>query len=339
MRSRCFARQSSLDPLHFRFNRDKNSPGFTLPECDSPDVRRSKPDFASNTSEDSCVSSSSEHIDLGSGILESHNLAVVQPQLFNRGLKLESSKKGGPEYGSKSHLPEWAKLMESLQISVTADRRIFAAKLNVTQVTVSNWLTGKKEPRPEIYFRISRIWPDAPEVPLLLKRAADVSGLYQVRGFDDLIEKNKNSTDTRTKGYATSIPLLKHQSALGTSRQTNEKEIQEELIFPVSFCPNPEHTVCVKFIGDSMSPIIDDGYIIAIDTAQNKRERLYNHMIAARSPEGHIHIKWLRKAGKEDLLVPQNTGKRHQSEIFPPEDDQSGWKIIGKVLFWIGTPG
>jgi hypothetical protein len=62
-------------------------------------------------------------------------------------------------------------------------------------------------------------------------------------------------------------------------------------------------------------------------------------MVAARGPEGGVTIKWLRKVGKDLLLIPQNTSKRHQPVILTRGGEEgSGWHIVGKVLWWIGMP-
>jgi SOS-response transcriptional repressor LexA len=225
-------------------------------------------------------------------------------------------------------------------------QQTLAAKMNVTQGSVSNWLNGKKEPKPEMYFRMAKIWPDAPEMPLLLKRASDISGSFQVPGFEPMIGKRKPAAGTRRVKFgkltseAVELPLLKDPAATGTPRQVNEEEIEDYLPLPGSLCPHPEEMVCIKVQGDSMSPLLEDGYIVAVDTAQKDHSRLHGQMVAARDPEGGVTIKWLRLVGKQEMLLPQYTSKRHQPAVlsFGDDENETGWAVVGRVLWWIGMP-
>ena len=226
------------------------------------------------------------------------------------------------------------------------DRKAFGTKLNVTQQSVSNWLTGKKEPRPEMYYRMASIWPQGEQLPFLLKRAADISGSFQVPGYEPMIGKRKPAAGTRSVKFgkitsnAVEIPLLKDPAATGNPRQIDESDVDDYLALPGSLCPNPDAIVCIKVLGDSMSPMLEDGYIVAVDTSQTDRARLHGQMVAARDPEGGVTIKWLRLVGKQEMLLPQHTSKRHQPAVlsFGDDDNETGWAIVGRVLWWIGMP-
>ncbi|HET7871129.1 MAG TPA: S24 family peptidase [Terriglobales bacterium] len=244
--------------------------------------------------------------------------------------------------------PEWAahiaKLMKEQQLS----QRAFAAKLNVTQSSVSLWVLGKSEPKPEHYFRMAKIWPESSTIPFFLKRATDTSGAVQVKGLSQMLSSMKKPVvGTRRAGKGTfvsepvQIPLLKDAAAAGTPRQMQEEEIDEILPLPASLCPHPDQIVCFRIAGDSMSPILEEGYIVAVDTDQHDQARLNTQMVAARDPEGGVTVKWLRRVGRDWMLVPQHTSKRHQPVILTRgnnSDEGAGWKIVGKVLWWIGMP-
>jgi SOS-response transcriptional repressor LexA len=99
--------------------------------------------------------------------------------------------------------------------------------------------------------------------------------------------------------------------------------------------PSSRRHVGDQDIGDSMSPILEDGYVVAIDTADRDPKKLLNAMVAARDPEGGVTIKWLRKVGDDVMLIAQHTSPRYNPIFLNREP---GWAIIGKVLFWIGKP-
>jgi hypothetical protein len=43
---------------------------------------------------------------------------------------------------------------------------------------------------------------------------------------------------------------------------------------PAAWCPNPQRTVSLRVRGDSMAPLILDGYLIAVDTSEYAREKI-----------------------------------------------------------------
>ena len=130
------------------------------------------------------------------------------------------------------------------------------------------------------------------------------------------------------------IPLLHDAAAAGSPRLVEESEVDDMIVARTSMCPHPGKTVCIRVSGDSMSPILENGYIVAIDTAETDHRRLYNHMVAARDPEGGVTIKWFRNHGGEEMLIPQHTSTRYPPVLIGRDQ----WKIIGKVLWWIGMP-
>jgi SOS-response transcriptional repressor LexA len=341
MRSSCSSREVSVDLPQLSPERSRNLPRLALTQSDPPDMRRFEPELPSNACEDPGCPDNSQEVLVGRGIFIGHisagqDMAQNQPKFINLGLQSQ---------GEKVSLPGWSVQIRKLMDGQRLERKAFGTKLNVTQQSVSNWLTGKKEPKPEMYYRMASIWPTADEVPFLLKRAADISGSFQVPGFEPMIGKRKPTAGTRRVKFgklsseAVEIPLLKDPAATGTPRQVNEEEIEDFLPLPGSLCPHPEEIVCIKVQGDSMSPLLEEGYIVAVDTAQTDRARLHGQMVAARDPEGGVTIKWLRVVGKQEILIPQHTSKRHQPIILSRNDEEeSGWAIVGRVLWWIGMP-
>lgn len=343
MTSRCPARRLPLDSPQLVFDRPDHARGFAVSERDATDMRSIEAEFSSDTGEDVGAVSRDQNFLVERGIFEGHhlarrNMAHVSPRLYNRGNILSSEKEGVAEVPAGQWSESIGKLMKGQRLTQEA----FAAKLNVTQATVSGWIAGKKEPRAEMYYRMAKLWPDATETPLLLKRAADISGAYQVAGFEKAAgsarrvpAKDRRAKFGRGDDEAVELPLLKDEAATGTPRQVQEKEIDRVLHFPSTLCPHPDKTVCIRARGDSMSPVLEDGYIVAIDTSEIDRMRLHDQMVAARDPEGGVTIKWLRKVGTDEMLLAQHTSRRYQPIVLSREP---GWSVVGKVLWWIGVP-
>ena len=57
---------------------------------------------------------------------------------------------------------------------------------------------------------------------------------------------------------------------------------QDELIAaPLAWCPNPESTSCLRVKGKSMTLIIYDGDILAVDSLQTKHADLNDKIVVA----------------------------------------------------------
>lgn len=77
-----------------------------------------------------------------------------------------------------------------------------------------------------------------------------------------------------------------------------------------------------------MQPLISDGSIVLIDTAQREPKRLVNKIVAARDGEG-ITIKHLRQDGDTYMLVAFNQQSSFPATVF---DEEHGYAIVGVVL-------
>jgi hypothetical protein len=101
---------------------------------------------------------------------------------------------------------------------------------------------------------------------------------------------------------------------------------------PSDWCPNPRFTSCLRVAGDSMAPLICDGYIIVVDTSQVEREKL----------NGAVVVAWDKKHGLMVARFAINNGRESMISANPEYSslvvERSGapLRIIGKVLWWVG---
>jgi phage repressor protein C with HTH and peptisase S24 domain len=63
--------------------------------------------------------------------------------------------------------------------------------------------------------------------------------------------------------------------------------VESVIAAPKDWCPNPGHTSCLRVQGNSMTPLIQDGYILAVDSSQNDQIQL----------NGKIVIAWHKDTG------------------------------------------
>jgi transcriptional regulator with XRE-family HTH domain len=235
-------------------------------------------------------------------------------------------------------LPAFAEAIVALREARKWGRAQLARELGVTEMTVSNWESGKSEPKPDKYARMARLAPTddleiffRDRIVALDPQVASLISAYAQK--HDIIPKVSQPVGDLPEMSA--VPLLRDAAAAGAPRMIEEKDVEEWLMISKRFAPNPESVRCVRIKGDSMSPILEEGYIVAIDTADREPKRLVKHMVAASDPDGGVTIKWLRKSAGELLLVPQHVSVRYYPVILTKE---AGWRIVGRVMWWIGQP-
>ena len=103
------------------------------------------------------------------------------------------------------------------------------------------------------------------------------------------------------------------------------------LAAPVDWCPNPKSTVCLRVKGNSMSPLILDGYVIAVDTLDMHHDKLVGQIVVAWNVDKGLIVSRLIRFDHTDALVSDQ--REYESISLAAE---SKWRIIGKVLWWTG---
>ena len=99
---------------------------------------------------------------------------------------------------------------------------------------------------------------------------------------------------------------------------------------PATGVPIPAHTSCLRVHGRSMMPLIHDGYIIVVDTSQTNRLKLYGQIVVAAHKEQGLVVSRLQRFDHTEVLVPEN--REYESTSVSTH----GWRIVAKVLWWIG---
>lgn len=196
-----------------------------------------------------------------------------------------------------------------------------ARRLGVAQKTVSRWETGRDEPQPKNYAALA-------EVP-------GIAGTSHAAWFLEQARANAGLPTNEGVFFAKVMPGA---VAAGEPRDVLEFLTEEKLPLPEQWTKHPEDTVCLTVSGDSMSPLIEDGYIVVVDTRARDPRELVDAMVAAvDTRKNATTIKWLRKVEDADdyMLVPQHTSKRHKVVLISRPGQ---WRIAGRVLRWIGQP-
>jgi SOS-response transcriptional repressor LexA len=200
----------------------------------------------------------------------------------------------------------------------------------VAQQTVSKWESGTAMPTPANFSMLATL-ASGDDRLYFLRAAATGAGIDQAS--KNLLSRTPARPE-RGSGMVF-IPLLKDSAAAGTPRALDEKNIETQLEIPAWMCPKAKGCVAIRVTGDSMSPILEDGYIVLVDTTQRDPKKLVNEMVAARDSEGGVTFKWLRKMKNVYVLMPNHTSIRHDPIVIDSDDD---YAVVGRIVHFIGQP-
>jgi SOS-response transcriptional repressor LexA len=215
----------------------------------------------------------------------------------------------------KSLRPEIASAIRAARDALGYSQTELAQALGSSQDAISRWERGTGTPPISAITAMARIVPEEQKDFWIAAGAITEGKLRDPRGMRD-------------------IPVLRDPAAAGTPRDVNESEVDYILSMPRHLLPQTGRLFGLKVVGDSMSPLLEEGYIALVDVAQQKPEELEGRMVAARHQDGGVTIKWLCGPGPGlYLLVPQNTS--HLIEVI---DRGSQWTLVGEIIQWIGFP-
>ncbi len=131
------------------------------------------------------------------------------------------------------------------------------------------------------------------------------------------------------------IPLLNvvvasHGEAGDCSSILYGAPIESMMAAPREWCPNPSSTLCLRVRGNSMSPLISDGSIVAVDTSQRDQATLDGKIIIAWHKQMGLTVSRLKRYGATEVMQPENG--EYGSVVL---NGKQKWKVLAKVLWWI----
>jgi SOS-response transcriptional repressor LexA len=140
----------------------------------------------------------------------------------------------------------------------------------------------------------------------------------------------------RAKVNLVAIPLLKLVVASYGEKGDNvsvlsDAPVENMVAAPTDWCPHPSYTSCLRVRGNSMAPLIQDGFVVAADSFETDGSDLGGKIVIAWHRDFGLTISRLRRYDHTEVLQPENT----QYEAVTLSAKHS-WKIVAKVLWWIG---
>jgi len=255
-----------------------------------------------------------------------------------------------PDFPIRVHdhsVPEWAQRILRLISELKLTQAALAERLGVSPATVSRWIQGKHEPTAEGYVSLGNLAPAGDAAYFWERAGMDVNnlpdaGLRKVASslrvnLDELmvIGSRTASQQIAGSGGVVAVPLLQ-VSAYGDRTPPAENvslsdvAVEEMLLAPLTWCPNPEHMIGMHLEGDSMMPVIADGSILFVDTATTDRDQLDKKLVVVSHRDLGFKVARLQRLAGTDLLISAN----HR---YMPLDvsNASRWKLFGHVLWWV----
>jgi SOS-response transcriptional repressor LexA len=189
------------------------------------------------------------------------------------------------------------------------------------QVTVARWENGDMMPSPWVLGE-------------LVKLAAEEEKDWwrEKAGIEKLTSDIQPFEDARI------VPFLKDRIAAGRGTHLDPAKIEKRLPLPEEWFPSGSEMVAIKVEGDSMSPLIKNGYYVLVDTSNQDFRQLAGYMVAAWSPHG-CTVKWLRREESTGFyqLIPHHVSEEYEVRTITPKN-QHEFGILGRVVRFIGEP-
>jgi SOS-response transcriptional repressor LexA len=111
----------------------------------------------------------------------------------------------------------------------------------------------------------------------------------------------------------------------------DDAAVESMIAAPRDWCPHPATTSCLRVRGDSMSPLIHDGYILAVDSSQTEIVELNGKIVIAWHRDKGLTVSRLKRF--DHTIVLQSENANYESITL---SSKQKWKIVAKVLWWIG---
>jgi transcriptional regulator with XRE-family HTH domain len=244
---------------------------------------------------------------------------------------------------------DWSRRILAFRKALGLTQAGLAKQLNTSAMAVSRWERGEAEPPAKSYIQLGHLagdplcwffWEraglsssDLMRILPTARRRMRQGGIANVQIVHAGAKRVKSVKPTDF----VAIPVLPVRAA--TSGEDAEEVADLDLLkpeaiwaAPAEWCPNPIETISLRVKGNSMSPLILDGYIIAVDTSDASRDELLGQIVVVRNTaDKRLLVSRLIRFDHTDALVSDQ--RAYQPVLLAPE---STWRIVGRVLWWAG---
>ncbi len=245
--------------------------------------------------------------------------------------------------------PVWAESIRELRNQLHLNQTELGYKLNYSAMAISRWERGEREPTDRGYIGLGNLagdpacwyfWERAGlDYDKLARFIPSLRQRLQTTRFNDFEIVSFRSGSAKLKSaklQLVAIPLLRsivaaHGEKGGQEHSLLSGPAETMIATPRDWCPNPQTTSCLRVRGNSMNPLILDGYIVAVDTSQVDHSSLNGQIVIAWQKDKGLTLSRFRSFDHTEILDPENrTYKAITLNV------KQRWKILARVLWWIG---
>ena len=244
--------------------------------------------------------------------------------------------------------PQWAQAIQALRLRSRLNQAEFGARTGFSAMAVSRWERGAQEPPSHGYIALGNLardescwyfWERAGLRSEHILRVLPTIG-KSIRASElehvEIVNAGSGLRSRPEKIQLVAVPLLNavagaHGEKGDDVHMLNKAPIESMMAAPRDWCPNPSYTSCLRVRGNSMAPLILDGYIVAIDSSQINLSELDGKIVIAWHKDRGLTVSRFRRYDHTEVLVPENTG--YDSVTISPKQP---WKVVATVLWWIG---
>jgi len=253
-----------------------------------------------------------------------------------------------PRKPSPSASPPWAKAIRALRANLGLNQGDLGSRVGFSAMAVSRWERGAQEPPSHAYIALGNLAHDSScwyfweraglrseqvlRVLPTLERNTRFSKLQNL----EIVSAGTGPKHHHEKIQLVALPLLRavagsHGEKGDDLHLLSDAPIEGMLAAPKDWCPNPAYTSCLRVRGNSMSPVIQDGYFVAVDSSQIDLNNLDGRIVIAWHKDEGLTISRLRIYDHTAVLVPENS--EYEAVTI---NARQPWKIVATVLWWIG---
>lgn len=248
----------------------------------------------------------------------------------------------------RTKLPEWASRISALRRHSKISQGELAQRVQCSAMTVSRWERGLQAPTAHYYIQLGHLaaeddcwffWEHAGLQIADVTRALPAAHLTEPL-FPPLESASAGSgarISEVSRQRLVALPVLK--AVAGAHGNRGDKKLSLDRIAvdkligaPSDWCPNPRNTSLLRVRGHSMEPLIGNGAILAVDSSQTERSELAGKVVVVTQEENGLCVSRLQRYDNVEVLESEN---RSYQPIVLGKD--SGWRVVGKVLWWISA--
>src|SRR5579872_1128149 len=245
----------------------------------------------------------------------------------------------------RTTIREWALRITAMRERFAINQAELARRMDCSAMTISRWERGLLEPSAEHFIQLGNLgnkneawffWEMAGVQPS--KIVVALSSSQRKRSLEAVpsgTEPNQQPENSGAQSNLVGIPILK--AVLGTPGSTGDRRsslrnisMVATLQVPAKWCPNPSYTSVIRVKRRSMEPTVHDGDLLAVDSFQTERNKLYGQIVVTTSEQTGLLVSRLRRLDRLEVLEAEN---RDLDPIILNKARKH--RVIGKVLWSI----